>query len=61
LAACLVLGIFLGGSLSGTLYPGPGEADGNGMEVASLEVFQDYPQGSLGGAFFYQGEEENGA
>jgi anti-sigma factor RsiW len=63
LAACLVLGIFLGGSLTGTLYPGPGAANGNGNgnEVASLEIFQDYPQGSLGGAFSYQGEEENDA
>jgi len=63
LAACLVLGIFLGGSLTGTLYPGPGTANGNGNgnEVASLEIFQDYPQGSLGGAFSYQWEEENDA
>jgi anti-sigma factor RsiW len=61
LAACLVLGIFLGGSLTGTLYPGPTTADSNGNEVASLEIFHDYPQGSLGGAFSYQGEEDNGA
>jgi anti-sigma factor RsiW len=61
LAACLVLGIFLGGSLTGTLYPGPGTADSNGTEVASLEIFHDYPQGSLGGAFSFQGEEDNGA
>lgn len=61
LAACLVLGIFLGGSLTGTLYPGPATGDSNGTEVASLEIFQDYPQGSLGGAFSFQGEEDNGA
>jgi anti-sigma factor RsiW len=63
LAACLVLGIFLGGSLTSTLYQGPGFANGNGNgnQVASLEIFQDYPQGSLGGAFSYQWEEENDA
>lgn len=61
LAACLALGIFLGGSLTGTLYPGPGTTDSNGNEVASLEILQDYPQGSLGGAFSFQGEEDNGA
>ena len=61
LAACLVLGIFLGSSLTGTLYPGAGHANGIASEVASLEVFQDYPQGSLGGAFSYQGEEDSSA
>jgi anti-sigma factor RsiW len=61
LAACLVLGVFLGGSLTGTLYPGPRTVDSNGNEVASLEIFQDYPQGSLGGAFSFLGEEDNGA
>ncbi len=61
LAACLVLGIFLGGSLTGTLYPGPGTELSNGTEVASLDIFQDHPQGSLGGALSFQGEEDNGA
>jgi anti-sigma factor (TIGR02949 family) len=63
LAACLVLGIFLGGSLTGTLYPAMKSANGNGYgnEVASLEIFQDYPQGSLGGAFSYQAEEDDSA
>ena len=61
LAACLVLGVFLGGSLTGTLYPGLEPANGNGSEVASLEIFQDFPQGSVGGAFTYQGEEDNSA
>lgn len=60
LAACLLLGIFLGGSLTGTLYPGMKPANGNG-DVASLEILQDYPQGSVGGAFSYQGDEENSA
>jgi anti-sigma factor RsiW len=59
LAACLVLGIFLGSSLTGTLYPG--FANGITNEVATLEIFQDYPQGSLGGAFSYQGEEDSSA
>jgi anti-sigma factor RsiW len=63
LAACLVLGIFLGGSLTGTLYQGAGPAvsNGNGTELASLEIFHDHPQGSLGGVFSDQGEEDNGA
>lgn len=60
LAACLLLGVFLGGSLTGTLYPGVEPAGDNG-DVASLEIFQDYPQGSVGGAFFYQGDEDNSA
>ena len=59
LAACLVLGIFLGNSLTGTLFP----AATNGItnDVAALEIFQDYPQGSMGGAFSYQGEEDYSA
>ncbi len=60
LAACLALGIFLGGSLTGTLYPAPA-ANGITSEVANLEIFQDHPQGSLGGAFSFQGEEDNSA
>lgn len=60
LAACLLLGIFLGGSLTGTLYPGLEPANGNG-DVASLEILQDYPEGSVGGVFFYQGDEDNSA
>jgi anti-sigma factor RsiW len=59
LAVCLVLGIFLGSSLTGTLYPA--SANGITSEVANLEIFQDYPQGSLGGAFSYQGEEDSSA
>ena len=59
LAVCLVLGIFLGSSLTGSLYPA--SANGITSEVANLEVFQDSPQGSLGGAFSYQGEEDSSA
>lgn len=59
LAVCLVLGVYLGSSLTGSFYPTP--ANGITNEVAGLDVFQDYPQGSLGGAFSYQGEEEGSA
>ena len=61
LAVCLVLGVFLGGSLTGTLYPGRGSVNGITSDVANLEIFQDSPQGSLGGAFSYQGEEDGSA
>ena len=60
LAACLVLGIALGGTMARSFYGGatPNEA---GMEVASLEVFHDFPQGSLGAVVAsYQPEEGNG-
>jgi anti-sigma factor RsiW len=63
LAACLALGIFLGSSLTGTFYPWPATTNGNGItnDVAYMEIFQDYPRGSLGGAFSYQGEEDGSA
>ena len=60
LAACLVLGIALGGTMARSFYGGatPNEA---GAEVASLEVFHDFPQGSLGAVVAsYQPEEGNG-
>jgi anti-sigma factor RsiW len=60
LAACLVLGIALGGTMARTFYGGatPSEA---GAEVASLEDFHDFPQGSLGAVVAsYQPEEGNG-
>ncbi|MDP1760608.1 MAG: zf-HC2 domain-containing protein [Deltaproteobacteria bacterium] len=60
LAACLVLGIALGGTMARGFYGGatPSEA---GTEVASLEVFHDFPQGSLGAVVAsYQPEEGNG-
>ena len=59
LAACLLLGIFFFFFLTGTLYPGLEPANGN--DVVSLEIFQDYPQGSVGGAFIYQADEDNSA
>jgi anti-sigma factor RsiW len=61
LAVCLALGIFLGSSLSGALYPWPATANGVTSDVTSLGVFQDYPQGSIGGAFSLQGEEDSSA
>ena len=59
LAACLALGVFLGSSLTGTLYPGVAAGNGSQNDVASLEIFQDHPQGSLGGALSFQGEDDN--
>ncbi len=60
LAVCLALGIFLGSSLTGTFYPVTTSTNnGISSEVANLGVFQDYPQGSVGGAFSYQGEEDS--
>lgn len=61
LAACLALGIFLGGALTGSFYPTPATLNGNGNDVASLEVFQDFPQGSMGTVISYPQEEGNGA
>jgi anti-sigma factor RsiW len=61
LAVCLALGIFLGSSLTGTLYPWPATTNGVTNDVATLDVFQDSPQGSVGGAFSYQGEEDSSA
>jgi len=60
LAACLVLGIALGGTMAKTFYD-PGAAGGPGTEEASLEVFHDFPQGSLGAVLAsYHPEEGNG-
>jgi predicted anti-sigma-YlaC factor YlaD len=60
LAACLVLGIALGGTMARTFYGGAASNEA-GAEVASLEVFHDFPQGSLGAVVAsYQPEEGNG-
>ncbi len=60
LAACLVLGIALGGTVARTFYSAATPTE-NGAEVASLEVFHDFPQGSLGAVVVsYQPEEGNG-
>ncbi len=60
LAACLVLGIALGGTMARSFY-GAAAPNETGAEVASLEVFRDFPQGSLGAVVAsYQPEEGNG-
>jgi anti-sigma factor RsiW len=60
LAASLILGIFLGGALTRNFYPLPAE-NGFNREVASLEAFHDFPQGSMGTILAsYQGDEEPG-
>jgi predicted anti-sigma-YlaC factor YlaD len=60
LAACLILGIALGGTVARGFY-GVAAPSETGAEVASLEVFHDFPQGSLGAVVAsYQPEEGNG-
>jgi anti-sigma factor RsiW len=60
LAACLVVGVALGGTMGRSFY-GVTATEVNGTEMASLEVFHDFPQGSLGTAIAsYQSEEGNG-
>jgi anti-sigma factor (TIGR02949 family) len=60
MAASLILGIVLGGTLARDYYPYPtSNAD---AEVLALEEFHDFPQGSLGAVMVsYQGEEINGS
>lgn len=67
MAASLVIGIVLGGTLAQSFYPYATTAttvakatNGNG-EVLALEEFHDFPQGSLGAMLVsYQVEEING-
>lgn len=60
LAACLILGIFLGGTLVRDFYPLATE-NGFNNEVASLEAFHDFPQGSMGMILAsYQADEDSG-
>ena len=60
LAACLILGIALGGTMARSFYGGAA-ANEAGAEVASLEDFHDFPQGSLGAVVAsYQPEDGNG-
>lgn len=60
LAACLVLGLGLGGLLTQGLYGlNGGAGSGEVQELAGLEIFQDFPQGSLGTAISFEVEEEN--
>jgi anti-sigma factor RsiW len=48
LAACLVLGIALGGGMARTFYTTAAVPNATASDVASLDAFQDFPQGSLG-------------
>ena len=60
MAASLILGIVLGGTLARDFYPYP--ASNGDAEVLALEEFHDFPQGSLGAVMVsYQGEEINGS
>ena len=60
LAASLILGIVLGGAVARDFYPYSPE-NGFGTEVASLEAFHDFPQGSMGLILAsYQADEGNG-
>jgi len=59
LAASLVMGMVLGGALARDFYPR--SVSGTGAEIAALEDFHDFPQGSLGAILVsYQSEEGNG-
>jgi len=63
LAASLVLGLTVGGSLAWDMYllfP-TAAANGNGGEILVLEDFHDFPQGSLGAVLVSYGEEDNGS
>jgi anti-sigma factor RsiW len=60
LAACLVIGVALGSTLARSFHGLTSTGDNN-TEVASLEVFHDFPQGSLGTVVAsYQPPEGNG-
>lgn len=60
LAASLVLGILLGGTMGRDFYPLTLET-GVEPEVASLDAFYDFPQGSMGMVLAsYQGDEVKG-
>jgi len=58
LAASLVVGIILGGSLARDYYPYP-YTNGTSEDLA-LEEFHDFPQGSLGAVMVSYQAEENG-
>jgi anti-sigma factor RsiW len=62
LAASLALGIYLGGTLARDFYSPPQPPNGFSTEVANLEAFQDFPQGSIGMIVAsYQGDEGYGS
>jgi anti-sigma factor RsiW len=61
MAASLVLGIVLGGTLARDFYPYPTAISNGNGEVLALEEFHDFPQGSLGAVMVsYQADESNG-
>ena len=61
LAASLVVGIALGGALAQSVYPLAATDNGQSAEVATLEAFHDFPQGSLGTVVAsYQPDDLNG-
>jgi predicted anti-sigma-YlaC factor YlaD len=48
LVASLVVGVFLGGALAQNFYPQSQPEAGLSTEVASMDAFHDFPQGSMG-------------
>ncbi len=61
MAASLLVGIVLGGAVARDFYPREPE-NGMATEVAALEAFHDFPQGSLGMILAtYQPDEINGS
>ena len=61
LAASLIFGIVLGGTMARDFYPWHPD-NGNGSDMVALEDFHDFPQGSLGSIVAsYQVEEGNGS
>jgi anti-sigma factor RsiW len=62
LAASLVLGIYLGGTVARDFHSQPQTPNGLSTEVASLEAFHDFPQGSMGMILAsYQEDEGDGS
>jgi anti-sigma factor RsiW len=60
-AACLVLGLALGGTMTQVFYGPAAPTNRTGTEMATLDVFHDFPQGSLGAVVAsYQPVEGNG-
>lgn len=61
MAASLVLGLVLGGALTGNLYPYANSLT-NGEVLALEDVLREFPQGSFAGTVIsYQEDEENSA
>ncbi len=63
MAASLVLGLVLGGALTGNLYPYANRAaNGNGEVLALEDALRELPQGSFAGSVIsYQEDEDNSA